>query len=43
MRDSSGGPNLRMKLLAVVVAVLLAGPVAAYLIEGAADLLSAAY
>ncbi len=43
MRDPRGGPNRRMKLIAVVVALLLAGPVAAYLVEGAASLVSAAY
>ena len=36
MRDSSGGPNLRMRLLAVVVALLLACPLTVALIEGAA-------
>ena len=32
-----------MKLLALLVALLLAGPIAAYLVEGAARVLSAAY
>ena len=36
MRDSSGGPNLRMKLLALVVALLLAGPLTVALLRGAA-------
>ena len=36
MRDSSGGPNLRMRLLAVVVALLLAGPLTAAIIKTAA-------
>lgn len=36
MRDSSGGPNLRMKLLALVVALLLAGPLTLALLRGAA-------
>ncbi len=36
MRNSSGGPNLRMRLLAVVVALLLAGPLTLALIRGAA-------
>ncbi len=36
MRDSSGGPNLRMKLLALVVALLLAGPLTIAVVRGAA-------
>ncbi len=36
MRDSSGGPNLRMRLLAVLVALLLAGPLTVALVRGAA-------
>ena len=36
MRDSSGGPNLRMRLLALVVALLLAGPLTLALLRGAA-------
>ena len=36
MRDPSGGPNLRMKLLALVVALLLAGPLTLALLRGAA-------
>ncbi len=36
MRDSTGAPNLRMRLLAAVVALLLAGPVAAAVVSGAA-------
>ena len=36
MRDSSGGPNLRTKLLALVVALLLAGPLTVALLRGAA-------
>jgi hypothetical protein len=43
MRDPSGGPNRRIRLLALVVALLLAGPVAAYLLRGAVELVSAAY
>ncbi len=42
MRDSSGGPNLRMRLLAVVVALLLAGPLTAALVKGAAAALGRA-
>lgn len=36
MRDASGGPNRRMKLLALVVALLLAGPLTLALLRGAA-------
>lgn len=36
MRDSSGRPNLRMKLLALVVALLLAGPLTVVLWHAAA-------
>ena len=36
MRDPSGGPNLRMRLLAVVVALLLAGPLTVAVVRGAA-------
>lgn len=36
MRDPSGGPNLTMKLLALVVALLLAGPLTLALLRGAA-------
>ncbi len=43
MRDPNGGPNRRMRLLAIVVALLMAGPVAAYLVRGAVQLVSAAY
>ena len=35
MRDPSGGPNLRMRLLAVLVALLLAGPITAALVRAA--------
>jgi hypothetical protein len=34
LRDSSGGPNLRVKVLAVVVALLLAGPLTVALLRG---------
>lgn len=36
MRGPSGGPNLRMRLLALVVALLLAGPLTVALWRGAA-------
>lgn len=34
LRDSSGRPNTRVKVLAVVVALLLAGPLTAVLLRG---------
>jgi hypothetical protein len=34
LRDSSGRPNLRVKVLAVVVALLLAGPLTVALLRG---------
>ena len=43
MRDPRGGPNTRIRLLALLLALLLAGPVAGYLLQGAVSLLSAAY
>ncbi len=33
MRDRSGGPNLSIKLLALVVALLLAGPLTLFLLQ----------
>ena len=36
MRDASGRPNLRTRLLALVVALLLAGPLTVALLRGAA-------
>jgi hypothetical protein len=43
MRDQRGGPNRRMRLLALLLALLLAGPVAALLLEGALRVLSLAW
>ena len=43
MRDKRGGPNRRMRLLALVLALLLAGPLTALLVQGAARLVSAAW
>ena len=43
MRDPRGGPNRRMRLLALVLALLLAGPLTALVLQGAARVLSAAY
>lgn len=34
MRDPSGGPRLRVRLLALVVALLLAGPLTLALLRG---------
>ena len=39
MRDSTGAPNVRMRALAVLVALLLAGPLTVALFRGAAALL----
>lgn len=33
MRDPRGGPNLRIKLLALVVALLLAGPLTLFVLQ----------
>ena len=41
MRDRRGGPNRRMRLLALVLALLLAAPLTAALLEGALRVLSA--
>jgi len=35
MRDDRGGPNLRMRVLAVVLALLLAGPLTVFLLQAA--------
>ncbi len=43
MRDPRGGPNRRMRALALVLALLLAGPLTALVLQGAARVLSAAY
>ena len=42
MRDRSGGPNLGVKLLALVVALLLAGPLTLLVLEAAARVLDLA-
>ncbi len=36
MRNRSGGPNWRMRVLAVVLALLLAAPLTALVVEAAA-------
>lgn len=33
MRDSRGGPNLRIRLLAILVALLLAGPLTLFVVQ----------
>ena len=43
MRDKRGGPNRRMRLLALVLALLLAGPLTALVLQGAVRVLSSAY
>ena len=43
MRDPSGGPNWRVRALAIVVALLLAAPLTAAVLQGAAALFRAAY
>ena len=43
MRDRRGGPNLRTRALALVLALLLAGPLTALLVEGVAWVLGAVY
>jgi hypothetical protein len=43
MRDRRGGPNRRMRLLALLLALLLAGPLVALLLQGAVRLLSAVW
>ena len=43
MRDSRGGPNLRMRALALIVALLLAGPLTFFLLQAAARVLDLAY
>lgn len=43
MRDQRGGPNGRMRLLALLLALLLAGPLTVLVLEGALKVLSAAW
>ena len=43
MRDPRGGPNRRMRLLALLLALLLAGPLTGLLLQGAVRMLSSAY
>jgi hypothetical protein len=42
MRDRSGGPNLRIRLLALVLALLLAGPLVLLLLSAARRVLGLA-
>ena len=43
MRDQRGGPNRRMRLLALLLALLLAGPLTVLVVQGAVRVLSAAW
>lgn len=42
MRDSRGGPNLGIKLLAIVVALLLAGPLTLFVLQALGKVLDLA-
>ena len=42
MRDRTGGPNWRMRLLAIVLALLLAAPLTALVVQAAARALDLA-
>ncbi len=42
MRDSRGGPNLRIRLLAIVVALLLAGPLTLFVLQALGKVLDLA-
>ena len=42
MRNDRGGPNWRMRVLAVVLALLLAGPLTVFLLQAAAKVLDLA-
>lgn len=42
MRDRSGGPNWRMRALAILLCLLLAGPLTALMIQAAARALDLA-
>lgn len=39
MRNSRGGPNWRMRVLAIVLALLLAGPLTVLVLQAAARIL----
>lgn len=43
MRDSSGGPNWRVRALAIVVALMLAAPITAAVLRGGAAVVRAAF
>ena len=43
MRDRRGGPNWRMRLLAIVLALLLAAPLSALVIQAGVGALRAAF
>lgn len=42
MRDQRGGPNLRIKLLAILVALLLAGPLTLLVLQALGKILDLA-
>ena len=42
MRDRDGGPKVRVRLLALVVALLLAGPLTLLIVQAAAKVLDRA-
>jgi hypothetical protein len=42
MRNSRGGPNWQMRVLAVVLALLLAGPLTVFLLQAAVKVLDLA-
>jgi hypothetical protein len=42
MRDNRGGPNVRMRLLAILLALLLAAPLTVFLIQAAVKVLDLA-
>ncbi|MBC7374609.1 MAG: hypothetical protein H7323_11530 [Frankiales bacterium] len=42
MRNRSGGPNRRMRALAILLALLLAGPLTALIVQAAARALNLA-
>lgn len=43
MRDRRGGPNLSLKLLALLVALLLAGPLTIFLLQALSKIVDLAF
>ncbi len=43
MRNQAGGPNWAVRGLAIVLALLLAGPLSVYLLQGLVGLVRAAF